>query len=394
LADKTNYYKMLGVDEQADEEQLKSAYRKLAFKYHPDRNPDDKAAEDTFKQLTEAYRILSDPRKRSEYDRRQAPSGQGSTASSAYQSQRTNVNDVFDMFDNFSSGKTNSRQKYQHQARGSDLKYDLSVSFEDAVLGTTAALEVTRLEQCSRCHGTSIEPRAYPMLCPVCLGKGRIRQSHGFLGFTQVCQECNGSGRVYQKECSQCRGESRLLQRRKISVNIPPNVHDGMSLKVAGEGESGLYGGLPGDLFITLHVQPHEFFGRKDHDIWCEVPLSVTQAILGGIIEVPTLEGKVRIRIPAGTQHERVFRLSKKGIPTSADGQRGDLFVKMKVAIPTAISPRQRQLLEEFARLNGETVKRAMPGFMRQPRAALVGWWRRLLGNQPETAKEELPGEE
>jgi molecular chaperone DnaJ len=226
------------------------------------------------------------------------------------------------------------------------------------------------------------------MLCPTCLGKGRIRQSHGFLGFTQVCQDCNGSGRVYQKECSQCRGDSRILNKRKISVKIPPNVHDGASLKVAEEGESGLYGGPSGDLYIHVHVQVHEFFGRRDNDIWCEMPLSMTQAVLGGIIEVPTLESKVRIRIPAGTQNDRVFRLSKKGVPLSSNGHRGDLFVKVKVKIPTDISRRQRQLIEEFARLNGENVAPSTARLMQLPKQKISSWLSKLFGPKQQVEKE------
>ena len=217
------------------------------------------------------------------------------------------------------------------------------------------------------------------MICPTCLGKGRVRQSHGFLGFTQVCQECNGTGRVYQKACSQCQGDSRILQNRKISIKIPSNVEEGTNLKVAGEGESGLYGGSPGDLFIMVHVRPHEFFGRKENDIWCEVPLSVTQAILGGVIEVPTLEGKVRIRIPAGTQPDRVFRLSKKGVPFSSNGHRGDLFVKVKVQVPGHISPRQRELLEEFARISGEEITSPTSRFMEVPRKKLSSWFQKVF---------------
>jgi molecular chaperone DnaJ len=293
---------------------------------------------------------------------------------------------VFDIFDNFSSGKASSRKKY-HQVRGNDLKYDLNISFEEAILGGATPVEITRLEQCTRCRGTGVEPRTYPMICPTCLGKGRIRQSHGFLGFTQVCQDCNGTGRVYQKACSQCQGDSRVLQKRKISVRIPPNVQEGTTLKVAGEGESGLYGGSPGDLYITVHVQPHEFFGRKDNDIWCELSLSLTQAVLGGVVEVPTLEGKVRIRIPAGTQPDRVFRLSKKGVPFSSNGNRGDLFVKVKLHIPTQISPRQRQLLEEFAELNGENVQSPASRLMEVPKQKLSSWFSKIFKGKYQTKR-------
>lgn len=381
MANTTNYYKILGVSERADEADIKRAYRKLALKYHPDRNPGDKFAEDKFKKVTEAYQILGDAKKRSDYDLTRSASARWTTTQTPYRAQHTHFDDVFDIFDNFSSAKTSSRKKYQ-KVRGGDLKYDLTISFEEAILGTTAVVEISRLEQCSRCRGTGIEPRTYPMICPTCLGKGRIRQSHGFLGFTQVCQDCNGTGRVYQKACSQCRGNSRISQKRKISVKIPPNVHEGTNLKVAGEGESGLYGGPRGDLYIAVHVQAHEFFGRKDDDIWCEVPLSLTQAVLGGVIEVPTLEGKVRIRIPAGTQADRVFRLSKKGIPSSTNEHRGDLFVKVKIDIPTTISSRQRQLLEEFARLSDEQASGQASGSMQTPKKKISSWLNRVFGKR------------
>ncbi len=380
MATSFNYYKILGIPEQADDAEIKSAYRKLALKYHPDRNSGDKFAEEKFKQATEAYRVLSDEKKRAEYDLRHSPVQQESAASSAaYRNKHANFDEVFDIFDNVASSKTSSRKKYRQQVRGADLTHELSISFEEAALGTTRIIEVTRMEQCSRCRGTGIEPRAYPMLCPICLGKGRIRQSHGFLGFTQVCQECNGSGRVYQKDCAECRGDSRLPQTRKISVRIPPNVHDGASLKVAGEGEHGVYGGGTGDLLIHVHVEPHEFFGRKDNDIWCEVPLTITQAVLGDVIEVPTLEGKVRIRVPSGTQPDRVFRLAQKGVPSPTNEQRGDLFVKVKIQIPTEVTRRQRQLLEEFGRLSGDRSQNPALRLVQAPTLALTAWWRKLF---------------
>ena len=380
LSNTPNYYKILGIQEASDDAEIKRAYRQLALKYHPDRNPDDKFAEEKFKQVTEAYRILSDDKKRAEYDLGRASSHADSASrTSPHRAKHTNFDDVFDVFDNASTGKASAHKKYRQQARGADIAHELSISFEEAALGATRMIEVTRLEQCARCRGTGIEPRAYPMLCPICLGKGRIRQSHGFLGFTQVCQECNGSGRVYQKDCAECRGESRLPQTRKISVRIPPNVHDGASLKVAGEGEHGVYGGATGDLLIHVQVQPHEFFGRKDNDIWCEVPLTITQAVLGDVIEVPTLEGKVRIRVPSGTQPDRVFRLSQKGVPSSNNGDRGDLFVKVKIQIPSEVTRRQRQLLEEFARLSEQPSSRAALRLIEAPKSLFAGWWKKLF---------------
>ncbi len=380
MAHTTNYYKILGINERADVTEIKRAYRQLALKYHPDRNPGDKYAEDKFKKVTEAYRILSDGKRRADYDRSRSSEGASKTVyHPPYRSRHSHFDDVFDIFDNFSTTSRPKSRKTYRKVRGGDLKRDVHISFEEAILGTTTVIEISRLEQCTHCNGTGIEPRTYPMLCPTCLGKGRIRQSHGFLGFTQVCQDCNGTGRVQQKDCSHCRGDGRVSQHRKISVRIPPNVHEGTSLKVTGEGESGLHGGDPGDLYITVHVQSNDVFSRKDHDIWCEVPLSVSKAILGGVVEVPTLEGSVRIRIPAGTQGDRVFRLSDKGVPSNTNGHRGDLYVKVKLEVPTQITPRQRELIQEFAHLSGEHVESTASKLIQMPKERLTSWWRKFF---------------
>lgn len=380
MADHTDYYKILGLNEWANEADIKRAYRKLALRYHPDRNPGDKFAEDKFKKVTEAYRILSDSEKRFDYDRTRAASTSETAERSGSQTRHSHFEKVFDIFDSFSSARQSSSRQKPQQVRGNDLQYELTLSFEEAILGKTVPIEVNRLERCNRCKGTGIEPRTYPMLCPTCLGKGRIRQSHGFLGFTQICPNCDGSGKIAQKACTQCRGESRIPQKRKISVKLPPDVKDGANLKVVREGDSGMYGGLSGDLYVRLHVRPHEFFGRKDNDIWYELPLSITQAILGTIIEVPTLEGKVRIRIPPGTQPDRVFRLSNKGVPISNNGNRGDLFVKVKIQIPTEISSRQRQLLKEFARLSSEKLTGPVSKLWQIPQLKLSSWLKKIFG--------------
>jgi len=380
LAEQHNYYKILGLSEEADDADIKRAYRKLALKYHPDRNPDDKFAEDKFKQVTEAYRVLGDTSKRIEYDRNRTSSSTRSasyTPRTGYQSRNAQADDVFNIFDSFSRTR---RSREKRKTRGGDLQYTVSLSFKEAALGTTTTIDVTRQEACGRCKGTGIEPRSYPMLCPTCLGKGRVRQSHGQVGFTQVCHACEGTGRIYQKDCAQCHGDSRLPQKRTLTVNIPPDVHDGSTIQVLGEGSSGAYGGLPGDLYVHVQVRPDEHFGRKDHDIWYDLPISVTQAILGDVVEIPTLEGDVRIRIPTGTQPERVFRLSNRGVPFSEDGRRGDLFVKVKLRIPTDISPRQRQLLEEFSKLSGEQRSSAtLSRTWRQSKHRVLSWFRKLL---------------
>jgi molecular chaperone DnaJ len=377
VTEQTNYYKLLGLDERADETDIKRAYRKLALKYHPDRNPGDKFAEDKFKKVTEAYRILSDSSKRSGYDRSRFAATGRPDFDSMYRAQHVQTDEVFDLFDTFSATSKSSSRTKHHKARGADLTYNLTLAFAEAILGATTVVETTRLEPCSRCNGTGIEPKMSPLLCPTCLGKGRIRQSHGFLGFTQLCPDCDGTGKVRQKPCVQCRGESRISQKRKISVKIPPDVSDGTNLKVAGDGDCGIHGGPAGDLYIHVHVRPHEFFERKDRDIWYDLPLNITQAILGAVVEVPTLEGHVRIRIPSGTQEGRVFRLSKKGVPSGHNGHRGDLLVKARIRIPTEISRQQRHLLEEFARLSSEKPSNAASTWWQISKSRLASWLRK-----------------
>lgn len=370
-----DYYKILGLPDQAGDTEIKSAYRKLARKYHPDRNPGDKFAEDRFKQITEAYRVLSDVQRRDEYDRGREPAQTTNIIQTPPpSSERAGpAEDVLNIFEHFSSARPSAQNTYQ-PVHGGDLHHTLTLSFEDAVLGLTTAIEVNRLEACSRCKGSGVEPQAYPILCPTCLGKGRVRQAHGFLGFMQVCHDCDGTGRIHRKACTSCRGTSRVPQHRKIAVQIPPDIHDGDSVKMAGEGESGAYGGAPGDLYIHLQVRPHEFFGRNERDLSYELPVSITQIILGDVVRVPTLEGNVRIRIPPGTQPDQVFRLTNRGVPDSTNGNRGDLLIKVKLQIPTEVSPRQRELLEEFAHLSGEKPKGQLIRFWQTQSLNLATW--------------------
>jgi molecular chaperone DnaJ len=349
----------------------------LALKYHPDRNPGDGFAEEKFKKVTEAYQVLSDPRKRLDYDRVRTTSKQPSRASTSGQQRYVHPDDVLNIFESFSNARPAARTK-QKKTRGSDIDATISLSFEEAMLGTTAFVDVTCQEACSRCKGTGIEPQVYPMLCPACLGKGRIRQSHGYLGFMQVCHECDGTGRLSQNPCAQCRGESRMPQQRRIEVKIAAGTSDGTTVKKSGEGDSGVQGGLSGDLCVQIQVRPHASLNRKNHDIWYDLPLSITQAILGDVVEVPTLEGKVRIRIPPGTQPEQVFRVSHRGVPNANNGSRGDLLVTAKLSVPTGISSRQRQLLEEFARLSGETRSSGLVRMWQGSKLKVTGWIKNL----------------
>jgi molecular chaperone DnaJ len=345
---RSDYYEILGIQRSANEEEIKRAYRRLAMQYHPDRNPGSKEAENKFKEINEAYEVLSDSQKRADYDRSENQRKRGSTRNS-WNFPGNRVEDFFDIFESFFT--SSRRQSRSH--RGSDLRYNLTISFEEAILGTTASIRIPRLSPCDRCRGSGLEGNGSISVCPDCQGRGEVRQQKGFFTSTQFCLSCRGIGTLMQKPCYFCKGDGRVFKERTLSVQVPPGVDTGTQLKLSGEGETGWSGGIPGDLYITITVRKHPFFERNCSDLWCEIPLTITQATLGTEAEIPTLEGRCRIKIPPGTQPGSVFRLKGKGIPTS-DHDRGDLHVKIKVSIPVHISRRQRELLEEFARTNTE----------------------------------------
>lgn len=346
---KYDYYQILGVHATATEEEIKRAYRRLALQYHPDRNPGSKQAEDKFKEINEAYEVLSDSQKRADYDR-STTQRKKSFSRDSRNSSGSQVDDFFDIFDGFFAS---SSRKRSGTHRGSDLRYNLTISFEEAILGANAVIHLPRLDQCDRCHGNGSEPNGSLLSCPVCRGHGETRQQRGFFTFTQPCLYCHGTGTTNQKPCYLCKGDGRIFRERTLSVRIPPGVETGTQLKVAGEGESGRFGGPAGDLYITLTVRKHPFFERNQRDLYCEISLTIPQVTLGAEVEIPTLEGRSRIKIPPGTQPGSIFRLKGKGVP--APGQeRGDLLVKVKLTIPTRLSRRQRELIEEFARASNE----------------------------------------
>ena len=364
---KYDYYHILGVRSNASEDEIKRAYRKLALQYHPDRNPGSKEAEDKFKEINEAYEVLSDSRKRADYDRSEIHRKK----SSAYRSWKDSGSRVDDFFDVFDSFFASSSRKRPRANRGSDLRYNLTISFEEAVLGTEALIRVPRLDRCERCHGSGSEFNTTPLTCPICHGRGEIRQQRSFFTFTQPCLYCQGMGTTSQKPCYFCRGDGRVFKERTLSVHIPPGVEMGTQLKLAGEGEFGRFGGAPGDLYITLTVRKHPFFERKGYDIWCEIPLTIAQATLGADMEIPTLEGRSRIKVPPGTQPGSVFRLKGKGVPTPHQ-ERGDLHVKVKLVVPTHLSRRQRELMEEFARAGNEITGLPKKGWLRKVRDLFI----------------------
>ncbi len=346
---KRDYYEVLGVTRTASQEEIKKAYRKLAFKYHPDRNPGDKTAEEKFKEAAEAYEVLRDPEKRRIYDLY----GHGGLKSSGYQGFRSyhdifsSFSDIFEEFFGFGFGGSGRRQRSSSQP-GNDLLYRLTISFEEAVLGTEKELEIQTFVMCEHCGGKGAAPGTYEVTCPQCNGTGQLFQSHGFIRVGTTCGRCNGAGVILQNPCHQCNGTGRVETTKKVKVKIPAGVETGTRLRLRGEGEWGYRGGTPGDLYVQLNVEPHEIFERDGNTLFVKVPVHFVEAILGGEIEVPTLEGIEKIRLEPGTQPGSVVRIPGKGAPSLRTGIRGDLVVEIDVQLPGKISERQKELLKEF----------------------------------------------
>jgi molecular chaperone DnaJ len=347
-----DYYEVLGVDRSAGADEIKKAYRRLAVKYHPDKNPGDKEAEEKFKEVSAAYEILSDPAKRQRYDQfghDAFRSGRGGGGPSV---------DPFDIFsqvfgggsifDTFFGGGGGGRSSTGPQP-GADLRYDMEIDFEDAVFGAERTIEVPRPETCERCHGSGAEPGTSRKRCPTCGGTGQTTVTQGFFSIRQRCPTCGGGGEVIEQRCSGCHGEGRVSRTKRIQIHIPAGVDNGSRLRVSGEGEGGRRGGPAGDLYVVLHVKPHELFRREGDDLACDVWVPITTAILGGTIAVPTIGGTAELRIPAGTQHGTTFRLRGKGVPSIRGYGRGDQHVKIQIDIPSNLSPEQRAKLQEFA---------------------------------------------
>jgi len=351
-----DYYELLGVSKDATEAELKKAYRLLAMKYHPDRNPGDKASEDNFKKINEAYSCLSDAAKRANYDR--FGTAEGAAGGYGPFSGGAGFGDVFDDILGDFFGAFGGGQRRARPAKGNDLRYDLEINLVEAVFGAEKNISFPTWEDCGECKGSGSEPGKTPSVCSSCKGTGQIRFQQGFFSVSKTCGKCYGAGKIITDPCKTCKGEGKIQKQKEISVRIPPGVDSGSRLKIHGGGEPGVYGGPKGDLFIVLIVEEHPFFKRDGTEIFCEVPISFPQAVLGAEIEVPTLDGTTKLKIPAATPSGKVFYIKGMGAPRVGGHQRGNQLVKIYIDVPKKLTPRQKELLEEFASINGDEVSK------------------------------------
>ena len=375
---KRDYYEVLGVERNASEEEIKKAYRKLAVKYHPDKNPGDKAAEEKFKELGEAYEALNDPQKRAAFDQYGHAAFDPRARAGAGGFRGGGFHDPFEIFREVFGGGTGSifdelfgggeRGDPTGPQRGSDLRYDLETGFEEAALGCEKEIAVTKLEACESCRGSGAETGSSTKTCSTCGGRGQVLSSRGIFSIAQTCPRCEGAGRVVEKPCRACRGAGRSEKTSKITLRIPAGVDTGARLRSAGNGEGGLRGGPPGNLYVVLHVRPHEIFQREGDDLICEMPISFVQATLGAELEVPTLAGNAHIRLPPGTQPGVVFRLKGKGVQNVQGYGQGDLHVRVNVEVPTHLNAGQRAKLQEFAELCDPSVNPRSKSFFEKAR--------------------------
>jgi len=349
MSTKRDYYEILGISRHATNDELKSSYRRLALKYHPDRNPGDKEAEGKFKEAAEAYEVLRDSEKRALYDQ-YGHAGLENTGFSGF----GGFEDIFasfgDIFEDFFGFGSRSRSRFR-ALQGADLRYDLTLDFMEAVFGTMTEIDVEKADVCPECQGNGCEPGSHPETCRHCGGIGQVSRSQGFFTIRTTCPACRGNGQVITNPCPGCRGAGRVMAKKRVSVKVPAGVDNGSRLRLTGEGETGQYGGPPGDLYVFIHVKPHEFFTRRDTNILCRVPISFVQAALGDKIMIPTLNGEKKLEIPKGTQPGDVFYFHGEGIPSLRNRKRGDQIIQVDVKTPTNLTKKQVTLLKEFAAL-------------------------------------------
>ncbi|WP_085906441.1 molecular chaperone DnaJ [Kiloniella majae] len=356
---KKDFYEVLGVSRSADAKELKSAYRKLAMKYHPDRNPDDAEAEKKFKEINEAYGVLKDDQQRAAYDNyghaafeNGGPGAGGGFGGSGFGG--GGFADIFEeMFGGFGGG--GGGRSAGGSQRGGDLRYNMEISLEDAYTGKEAEIRIPSAVSCDSCDGSGAAKGSSPVTCGTCKGNGRVRMQQGFFTVERTCHSCQGVGKVIENPCGNCHGSGRVEKEKTLQVNIPAGVEEGNRIRLAGEGEMGARGGTPGDLYIFLSIEPHRIFQREGADIYCRVPISMTQAALGGSVEVPTIDGgRAKVSIPDGTQSRQQFRLRSKGMSVLRSSSRGDMYVEVTVETPVNLTKRQKELLREFEEESGD----------------------------------------
>jgi len=361
---KKDYYELLGVERSASQDEIKKAYRRLAMKYHPDRTANDDESSEKFKECKEAYEVLSDQKKRAAYDQfghagvdprsgvggGQGPGGFGDI-----------FDDLFGDIFGASRGARGGQGRAQHGQRGADLRYNLQLTLEEAVKGKTVEILVPTYVSCKECHGSGAKKGSKPTTCGMCNGMGQVRMQQGFFTVTQTCPTCHGSGQTISDPCSGCHGEGRIRETKKLSVKIPAGIDEGDRVRLTGEGEAGTHGGAAGDLYVQVHLKPHPIFTREQDNLYCEVPLSIITASLGGEIEVPTLDGKVKLKIPAGTQTAKLFRLRGKGVQSPNHYRTGDLICRVIIETPMNLTHKQRELFEELEKSMAQDSPRHTP---------------------------------
>lgn len=356
---KRDYYEVLGVNRGATPDEIKKAYRKLAMKLHPDRNPGDAAAEEKFKELNEAYEVLSNDDKKAAYDRYGHagvdPSMGAGRGGPGFDGFADAFSDIFG--DIFGGGRGSRSNVY----RGADLRYNLEITLEEAARGAEKTIRIPTVETCELCNGSGAKPGTQPQTCTTCNGSGQVRIQQGFFSIQQTCSKCHGSGRIITDPCSHCRGAGRVKVNKTLEVKIPAGIDEGMRLRHSGHGEPGVNGGPPGDLYVEIHIKPHQVFERNGDDLHCEMPISFATAALGGEIEIPTLDGMARLKIPAETQSGKAFRLRSKGIRNVRSHAQGDLICHVVVETPVNLTDRQRELLEEFEAISRGNANRHNP---------------------------------